>query len=873
MTRGPSRIVLAILTILVAVTALSALPASLAHAQPTGSAEDATAPQFLKLSLDSVSPGTVTTSSEPMLTVTGTVTNIGDRGVDAVAVRVQRSRPVADPSELRTTLKLDQVNYDYPTPFQDIAGRMEPGQRQQFTLSVPLRDGSGNSLNITEPGVYPLLLNVNGTPDYGGQARLDDARFLLPVLGLPAATDGSAPPLPAPANPPVSATLLWPLADRPRMVAGQTGELDRTPELADDELAASLGRGGRLDELVGALESELGDERGDDGPSSAVCLAVDPDLLLSVQAMTSDYRVLASPSDPDGATRPGTGTEAAKQWLDRLRGLASSMCTVALPFAQVDIAALAAANDPALTARALEAPASIVDSILNTRSVRGVSVPDAGSLDPAAAQLLKSHGFGTAVLAGSAVAPEGGAGDPYAAVPDLVRLPGVAGSPAPAPGDPAEREEAVPAGNPTAAGEQPGNALSETQAPAQPNQAGSGAASTGDPALRVANFDIWPAAALAGIGSNPPTPAYVPEQARYPVTNDSRSARLQDALGAVSWQALHPAPGRPRSQLIMPPQQWGANRDEAGALLHQLELLVENKLVDPRPFDDLVGQSPDPAPYQLSPLPDAAMEAVPGHFAPQARDQSHRITQLMQAMVEVPDTQPTPAAFLNPLRDDLVRALSLSDRRGGPTAQAEVFAQRRIEKATAAVDEIYRSVTVLPPGGVYTLASESSPLLLVARNDLPISVRIRFRIDAPPETKITDIGEQLLPPRGTRSFQIPSEVSDSRNLVVPISLSTPEGVPLGHATSISVRSNAYGQILAIITACAAALLFLLAGRRLWRRFHGEHDPADKGVDPGVRRRVIRLGRARRRKTTPPGPELSDEALRAGHRPEGRRERV
>lgn len=869
MTRGPSRIIFVILTILGAVTALSALPVTAAYAQPTGSAEDSAAPQFLKLSLDSVSPGTVTTTSEPLLTVTGTVTNIGDRGVDDVTVRVQRSRAIADPSELRTTLKLDQASYNYPTPFQDIAVRLEPGRRQQFTLSVPLRDGSGESLNITEPGVYPLLLNVNGTPDYGGQARLDDARFLLPVLGLPAAADGSAPPLPAPANPPVSTTLLWPLADRPRMVAGQPGDPDRTVELTDDELAASLSRGGRLDELVGALESVVGDDRSAGSPASAICLAVDPDLLLTVQAMTQDYRVLASPSDPEGATRPGTGTEAAKQWLDRVRGLASSMCTVALPFAQVDISALAVANDPALTARALTAPGQIVDSILNTRSVRGVSLPDASSLDPAAAQLLKTQGFDTAVLAGNAVAPEGAAGDPYTPVPDMVRLPGIAGAaPAPAPGEDVE-EQAVPAGVPAPAEGQPAT----PGAAAPPNQAGSGGASTGDPGLRVATFDIWPAAALAGIGSNPPTPAYVPESARYPVTNDSRSARLQDALGAVSWQALHADPGRPRSQLIMPPQQWGANGDEAVALLHQLELLVDSKLVVPRPFDDLVGQAADPAPYQLAPLPDAALEAVPGHFAIPARDQSHRLSQLLQAMVEVPETQPTPRAYLNPLRDDLVRALSLSDRRGGPTGQAEVFAQRRLEKTTAAVDEIYRSVTVLPPGGVYTLASESSPLLLVARNDLPISMRIRFRIDAPPETKITDIGEQLLPPRGTRSFQIPTEVSDSRNLVVPISLSTPEGIPLGHATSISVRSNAYGQILAIITASAAALLFLLAGRRLWRRFHGEQDPADKGVDPGVRRRVIRLGRARRRKSGHAELQVSEEALETGRRAAHRGERV
>ncbi|MCX0270333.1 DUF6049 family protein [Nocardia zapadnayensis] len=875
MTRGLSRIMLVILTILGS-AALPALLGSPAHAQPTGSAEDTSMPQFLKLSLDSVSPGTVTAQSEPVLTVAGTVTNIGDRGVEEVAVRVQRARPVSDPSELRTALKLDQVNYELPTPFQDVAVRLEPGQRRQFTMTVPLRDASGTSLNITEPGVYPLLLNVNGTPDYGGQARLDDARFLLPVLGLPAAADGSAPPLPAPAAPPVQTTLLWPLADRPRMVAGQTGDLDREVELTDDELAASVSRGGRLDELVGAVESVFGDDRAADGPSSAVCLAIDPDLLLTVQAMTSDYRVLASPSDPDGATRPGSGTESAKAWLDRLRNLASSMCTVALPFAQVDIAALAAAADPALTARALDAPATIVDSILNTRSVRGVSLPDASSLDQGAAQLLRNQGFGTAVLAANAVAPEGGAGDPYAAVPDLVRLPGVPGAvppPAPAP-ESGDTPDAVPAGDTSDDGAQPDPGTpAQTPAGAAPAQPGGGGSSTADPALRVATFDIWPAAALAGVGSNPPTPAYVPESARYAVTNDSRTARLQDALGAVSWRALQTDPGRPRSQLIMPPQQWGANRDEAAALLRQLDLLVENKLVDPRPFDDLVGQAPDPVPYQLAPLPQAAVEAVPVHFATPARDQSHRISQLLQATVEVPEAAPTPRAYLDPLRDDLVRALSLSDRRGGPTAQAEVFAARRIEKATSTVDEVFRSVSVLPPGGVYTLASESSPLLLVARNDLPVSVRIRFRIDAPAETKITDIGEQLLPPRGTRSFQIPTEVSDSRKLVVPISLSTPEGVPLGHATSISVRSNAYGQILAIITACAAALLFLLAGRRLWRRFHGKRDPADKGIDPGLRQRVVRLGRARRRGRGRSGPQVSEAAQEATRRTARGRERV
>lgn len=830
---GLFRIIVAVLTLLGSVTAVPVLLAAPAGAQPSGS-NNSTTPKFLKLSLDSVTPSAVTTTSDPLLTVSGTVTNIGDRVVDDISVRIQRAPAVSAPSELRSALRLDQVNYELTGPFEDVVERLSPGQRKQFTLSIPLRSGGDASLQIDEPGVYPLLLNVNGEPAYGSQARLDDARFLLPVLGLPPGGPDAAEPVPAPTDAPVATTLLWPLADRPRLVAGVPGSVNGNVELTDDELAASLGKGGRLEQLLGALESALGTgPNRDRGLSSAVCVAVDPDLLLTVQAMTRGYRVLASPSDPDGATRDGTGAEHAQAWLDRLRALASSVCTVALPFAQVDVDALAAVNDPELSARALDAPAEIIDSVLATRSLRGVSLPDSGSIDAGGGMLLRSRGFSTAVLADTAAVPVGQADSadftsgrgssitttdaPESAAPAMVRLPGVTAPtpeqapPPPAPADP----PAPPAARP-------------------------------DPALHAATFDIWSATALAAVGSNPPTPSFTPDRVRYEVTNDSRAARLQDALGAISWSALHPEPGKPRSLLLVPPQQWGANRDEAAALLKQLDLLVESNLATPRPFADLLALPPDPQPYELDYLPQAAEDAVPARFVLPTRDQGHRITELMRALVDVPEIEPTPRQFLTPLRDDLIRVLSLSDRRTGNATQPDTFAQRRLDQTTRTMNNLYRSVTVLPPGGVYTLASEQSPLLLVARNDLPVAIRIRFRIEAPAETNITDIGEQQLPPKGTRSFQIPTEVSDSRNLVIPISLTTPDGVGLGNATSVSVRSNAYGQALAIITACAGLLLFLLAGRRLWRRFRGEPDPADEGFDPGIRRRVNRYRRARKR---------------------------
>ncbi|MGQ4618224.1 DUF6049 family protein [Nocardia sp. R7R-8] len=843
MTRGLFRIFVAVLTILGSVATLPLLDSAAAGAQPAGSGTP-TNPKFLKLSLDSVTPTTVTVGSDSVLTVAGTVTNIGDRVVDDVSIRLQRAAAITAPAGLRATLRLDEVNYDVNGDFEDIAQRLNPGQRKQFTLSIPLRSVTGGtSLRITEPGVYPLLLNVNGEPAYGTQARLDDARFLLPVLGVPPAASEGAPSVSAPTDAPVATTLLWPLADRPRQVGGRPGSVDGKVELTDDELAASLGKGGRLDQLLAALEGTSNPSAGRNADlASAVCLAIDPDLLLTVRAMTKGYRVLASPSDPDGATRAGAGAEQAQTWLDRLRALAGSMCTVALPFAQVDLTALAAVNDPALSARAINEPAEIIDSILSTRSVRGVSLPDSGSIDEGAGTLLRSHGFGTAVLAATAAVPQGGvdwaqssseigqstiganeavstAGPVH---PQVLRLPDITAAQPAAP--------AIPA--PQVAG--------------SPAPAASAPALAADPALHAVTFDIWSATALAAVGSNPPTPPFTPARVRYDVTNDSRAARLQDALGAISWNALHPEANPSRSLLLVPPQQWGANRDEATALLRQVDQLLRGNLATARPFHDLVALPPDPQPYKLDYLPQAAQDAVPDRFLPPVREQSRRITEMMRALVDVPEAEPTPHDFLTPLRDDLLRVLSLSDRRAGDAAPPDTFAQRRLDQNTRTMDKLYRSVTVLPPGGVYTLASEQSPLLLVARNELPVAIRVRFRIEAPAETKITDPGEQQLPANGSRSFQIPTEVIDSRNLVIPISLTTPEGVALGNPTQVSVRSNAYGKALAIITGCAALLLLLLAGRRLWRRFRGQPDPADEGFDPSTRRRVNRYRRARLR---------------------------
>ena len=135
--------------------------------------------------IDRVTPEVVTTTSEPVVTVTGTVLNVGDRPVRDVMVRLEHAAAVTSSAGLRTNLTGNVDQFQPVADFITLAPELLRGQDVPFTLAYPLRSADPPSLAIDAPGVYPVLVNVNGTPDYGAPARLDDARFLLPVLGVP----------------------------------------------------------------------------------------------------------------------------------------------------------------------------------------------------------------------------------------------------------------------------------------------------------------------------------------------------------------------------------------------------------------------------------------------------------------------------------------------------------------------------------------------------------------------------------------------------------------------------------------------------------------------------------------------------------------
>ncbi|WP_033428198.1 DUF6049 family protein [Saccharothrix syringae] len=338
---------------------------------------------YLRLDVEELTPRVVTAGTD-RITIRGKVVNVGDRFIEDIELRLERGRVLTDEEQVRQALR-EPADAEFVQPaFTRIADRLEQDESKPFELSVPLRGGDRTSLQIDEPGIYPILANINGTPDFGGRARLAALSTLLPVVAVPG---GEAP---APPADPAKVTLLWPLADRPRLVGVNP------TVLTDDELASSIAMGGRLWGLLKAYESALDSRLG-----AGVCLAVDPDLLRTVAAMAEGYQVRGQ-----GA---GRGEGEAELWLAQLKLLAGGRCVVALPDASADLVAVSRARLTDLGALALDG-AEVIREVLEVQPTEGLTWPEDGVLDQQTLDDLTAGGVTSLVVDQSAVAGTPGTG-------------------------------------------------------------------------------------------------------------------------------------------------------------------------------------------------------------------------------------------------------------------------------------------------------------------------------------------------------------------------------------------------------------------------------------------------------------------------------
>jgi len=342
--------------------------------------------------------------------------------------------------------------------------------------------------------------------------------------------------------------------------------------------------------------------------------------------------------------------------------------------------------------------------------------------------------------------------------------------------------------------------------------------------VAVAPFDPTVGAALAGTGTEPASPSYLDPSLDIPVKHDSQVARRQDAVGSLLWRGLHPDT-EPRTQILAPPLAWNLAPDDAQAILTAVASTIHAGLAVARPLPAVIAEANAVPPQDLTSPPDGALGNPRGRFddgvVSGIAATTGRLWGLSGALTTDERTGLTGAQYTAPLREDMLRALSQSvppDARNG-------LAQQRLTTVGHTVDDLFGAVTIVNPGGSYTLATEHSPLPLALRNDLPVPIRVRLQIAAPPGMTVTDMGEIVLPP-GYLPLKVPIEVHFTQRVAVDVALHTADGLPLGEPVRLSVHSNAYGKVLFFITLTGGVVLALLVGRRLWHRFRGQPDPAD-----------------------------------------------
>ncbi|WP_411114697.1 DUF6049 family protein [Streptomyces sp. 029-5] len=339
---------------------LAGTAAPAAQAAPTAAGSRA-----VHVSIDTLTPSAPVKGDT--LTVSGTVTNegkntISDAQVDLRVGPRMYGRTAIDDAAERTSTSGDVApiggKYKVTIP------RLDVGISQDFALSVPV-----SKLGLGQDGVYQLGVSLTGkTSSAPYDQVLGIQRTFLPWQ--PDATEEKT-----------QLSVLWPLISSTRLSAETGSDDQQTPVFENDDLAAELAPGGRLEQLV-SLGSQL-----------PVTWVIDPDLLATADAMTKDYRVRSGDT-----TVPGKNQAVATKWLDSLeKAVTGGAKVVALPFADPDLASLAHRGKDVSGALSHLQPATdvagkTVETILHVKPSVDFAWPVDGAIDPSIVDVATSAG-------------------------------------------------------------------------------------------------------------------------------------------------------------------------------------------------------------------------------------------------------------------------------------------------------------------------------------------------------------------------------------------------------------------------------------------------------------------------------------------------
>lgn len=330
----------------------------------------------------------------------------------------------------------------------------------------------------------------------------------------------------------------------------------------------------------------------------------------------------------------------------------------------------------------------------------------------------------------------------------------------------------------------------------------------------AATFDASLGALLAQTGSKPQTTGYSNPELRYDFSMDSEQARALTAGASISV-----ASAQEETVAKLPNYQDPA---AARAVMETAQRLLDSGRLQPRPVTALdVGEgSGTPG----SPYPDPA--AFHDAEITQVTQQARYTDELMSIMVNDPGIAMTRYDFTAPLRRDLLTALSATDRSSLHGFTPSVKQSRtRLEKNADMLRELRASVSLIPPGNVYTRVSESSPLLIVAENGLPLPVDAHLAYDAPDGATLNTQDLIHIPAKGSITVSMTADLpSNVDQMSLRLWLATPSEHLISDSIDITVQTRAgivsvYGVGAIAALALVLAALFRL-GKRKKKKSHG-----------------------------------------------------
>ncbi|ALC07130.1 hypothetical protein CDES_14025 [Corynebacterium deserti GIMN1.010] len=754
------------------------------------------------------------------LTVQVRVTNHSSETLSNITLQAQRQEASVDVASARVAVASEYFGYFGAS--LTLEEDLEPGMTVDTEFEIPL-----DSLSIVQPGEYPVLIALSGQQN-GVATHMDSQRFLLPVLGTndtPNNTEDS----------PTPTTLIYPLTAQTHVLGGETGEAPEDPPLvvSSDELAQELAPTGRLTKLIDAyLQSSPQVQQ-------ATCLAIDPQLLDVVERMVDGYTVADSrrsavrqsqrlrelwtaDRDPNPGT-PGIGLEDAEAFLEKLTQATANTCVVALPWANTDLNAVSQTGNQWLMREAVQRGTSTIEEVLGVTPQTNVVIPGNGFVETSTIDDL-AWADSTAFNYTINEEWELQSGPP-----------GVTGQ--------ASEQSALDNPQPTP---------EDISAPTP----------TTPVSVLVADNTVWGApgvdrfyslaegitavtyqgslsATLATLGSNPETVGYSNPDSRYDYTLDSASAR--NLTGQASLRLSVGNGDADTPVLVMPSATIDA--DDGEMLLDTTQALIDDHTATPFTLHQYLTANAE----QRTALADAtaASGGLEGTSigAPYADPAALTETEILRATQQVeyiddltgimandPSIVLTRYNFTAPLRHDLLRAMSINDRRSlGRHTDATSEADSILNDNRDALQGLRSSVALLPPGNVYTRTSESSPLIIVAQNGLPLPAETQIVYTGNQDAHINTPGVVRIPAQGSITLQMTADLPDeSLRTDLTLWLASPDGATISEPVQISVqpRPNLTSTIITVVVGIVAVggLLVLRKRRSVEKRLPGSVSP-------------------------------------------------